>query len=258
MGRIRPILHPRAHDYGFLIRRWRTAARKRGLRFVPYASASGYELFYAITRRPAAGRPWIYLSAGIHGDEPATTEACLEWVTSTGLPRDDINLMVFPCLNPWGLVNNRRDDAEGRDLNRTYHDDAVPQTAAHKAALGKLRFDLALALHEDYDARGVYIYETRGPAPYLAEELLSAASRHLPIDPRRSIEGRSSRAGVIRRTITRDMMPEHPEAFVLFFHHTERALTLETPSEAHIDARVAGHVAMIERAVQLRLEISCP
>lgn len=247
------ILHQRVHDYEFLIRRWRSIAPRRGLRLVPYASAGGFELFYAITRRPARDRPWLYLSAGIHGDEPASTEACLEWMTATGVSPGDINVMIFPCLNPWGLVNNRRTDSEGRDLNRTYHDDTVPQTAAHKAALAGHRFDLTLALHEDYDANGVYIYEARGPRPYLAETLLAAASRHLSIDTRRSIEGRGSRAGVVRRTFTSGMMPAHPESFVLFFHHTNRTLTLETPSEAHIDARVAAHIAMVECAVRFCL-----
>ncbi len=255
MGRVQPIVHLRAHDYGYLIRRWRSVALRRGLRLVPYASASGFELFYAATRRPMAGRPWFYLSAGIHGDEAAATEACLEWVTSTTFLPDDINIMVFPCLNPWGLVNNRRTDEEGRDLNRTYHNDAVPQTAAHKAALAGRRFDLSVALHEDYDADGVYIYEARGPKPYLAEELLAAAARHLPIDTRRTIEGRSSRAGIVRRTFKPDSMPEHPEAFVLFFHHTNRTLTIETPSESHIDARVAAHTAMLDRVVQLGLAL---
>jgi hypothetical protein len=250
MGRVQPIQHQRAHDYGHLIRRWRSIARQRGLQLVPYASASSYELFHAITRRPVEGRPWLYLSAGIHGDEPAATEACLEWVASTSLLPNDLNVMIFPCLNPWGLVNNRRTDADGRDLNRTYHNDSVPQTAAHKATLEGRRFGLALALHEDYDADGVYIYEARGARPYLAEDLLETASRHLPIDLRRTIEGRSARAGVVRRTMRPDSMPEHPEAFVLFFNHTDRSLTIETPSEAHIDARVTAHVAIIERAAR--------
>jgi hypothetical protein len=243
----------RSHDYGHLVRRWRAAARARGLKFSPYASASGYELFVAETRRPDAARPWLYLSAGIHGDESAATEAALEWVAASPLV-ESWNLLAFPCLNPWGLVNNLRTDAEGRDLNRTYHDDAVPQTAAHKALLAGRRFDLALALHEDYDANGVYIYEIKGARPYIGEELLAAAARHLPADTRRTIEGRrSTGAGLVRRAITPDLMPLHPEAFRLFFHHTGRTLTLETPSEAHIDARVAAHVAMVERAAELCL-----
>jgi hypothetical protein len=243
--------HPKSHDYAHLMRRWRAVARARGLKFRAYASASGYELFCAETRRPHPERPWLYLSAGIHGDESASTEAAFEWTATSPLV-EKWNLLAFPCLNPWGLVNNSRTDAEGRDLNRTYHDDAVPQTAAHKTLLAGRRFDLAIALHEDYDANGVYIYEIKGARPYLGEELLAAAARHLPADTRRTIEGRRGNgAGLVRRAITPDLMPLHPEAFRLHFHHAARTLTLETPSEAHIDARVAAHVAMVERAAEL-------
>jgi hypothetical protein len=258
-----PIKHHRSHDYGHLIRRWRSVARVRGLRLTPYAAASGYELYYAETRQPDPARPWVYLSAGIHGDEPAATEGCLEWLATTGLAPDRCNLLAFPCLNPWGLVNNCRLDAEGRDLNRTYHDDAVPQTAAHKTVLaahaarhgapGRRPLALALTLHEDYDANGLYIYEIKDRRPHWAEELLAAAARHVPADSRRSIEGRSSRAGIVRRKITPDMMPLHPEAFTLHFQYAERTFTAETPSEAHLDARVAAQVAVIERAIQLCL-----
>ncbi|MGH8047543.1 MAG: M14 family metallopeptidase [Chthoniobacterales bacterium] len=258
MGRARPIQHARAHDYGHLIRRWRSVARSHGLRLTPYASASGYELFYAETRRPKKDRPWIYLSAGIHGDEPAATEACLEWVASTRFVPDDFNVMAFPCLNPWGLVNNLRRDEDGRDLNRTYHSDSVPQTAAHKALLAGRRFALALALHEDYDANGAYIYELREARPWWAEKLLQAASHHVPIDSRRTIEGRNSRAGIMRRVINLVEMPEHPEVFVLYFQNACRIFTIETPSEAHIDSRVAAHVAMIECAARLCLAKSAP
>lgn len=249
------IRHSRAHDYKHLIRRWRAAAQSRGAKLSAYTQADGHPLYYMETRKPDPAKPWIYLSAGIHGDEPASTEACLEWFSVSRTTADDFNLMIFPCLNPWGLINNLRTDAEGRDLNRTYHDDSVPQTAAHKALLSNRRFDLALALHEDYDAHGVYLYEITGVKPYWGEALIAAAADHLPIDPRRTIEGRRSNgSGIVRRSITPDLMPLHPEAFRLFFHHTGRMLTLETPSEAHIDARVAAHVVMIEQAARLCLD----
>jgi protein MpaA len=251
MGRARPILSSRSHDYGHLVRRWRPVAKRRGLRFSHYASASGYELFYAETKKPAASAPWIYLSAGIHGDEPAATEACLAWTASTSHIPDDFNVMIFPCLNPWGLVNNSRLDEQGRDLNRTYHDDSIPQTAAHKAAIAGRRFALALHLHEDYDANGAYIYELREARPYWAGAMLEAASRHVPVDTRRSIDGRGSRAGILRRVVDVEEMPLHPEAFTLYFNHACRLFTIETPSEAHIDSRVAAHVAMIECAARL-------
>lgn len=249
----KPLQHDRTHDYAHLIRRWRAACRTRGLRLSAYSEVSGYPLFVAETRRPRADRPWVYLSAGIHGDESAATEGALAWLTQTRLGFDAFNLLAFPCLNPWGLVNNSRLDAEGRDLNRTYHDPGIPPTGAHLARLHDRRFDLALTLHEDYDATGIYIYEVKGPTPHWAEQLIEAARPHVPADTRRSIEGRAARNGVVRRKLDPALMPHFPEAFTLHFHHAARTFTVETPSEAGIDARVAAQVAVIERAVRLCL-----
>src|SRR5690606_11273436 len=82
------------------------------------------------------------------------------------------------------------------------------------------------------------------------EALTAAAKAHVPIDTRMSIEGRGSRAGIVRRAIDIDSMPLHPEAFHLHFECAARTFTIETPSEAHIDARVAAQIAAIEVAVQ--------
>lgn len=253
MAHVAPIRHTRVHDYGHLVRQWRSVARAQKLSLRPYASASGYELFYIEPRKPAPDLPWIYLSAGIHGDEPAPPAALLEWVATRPQTLREFNLLAFPCLNPWGLVNNTRTDANGRDLNRTYHTDDVPQTAAHKAVLADRRFALAIALHEDYDANGIYIYEIPSAKRYWAESLLETGGRYLPIDTRRTIEGRRSNAGIVRRAIRLDTLPEHPEALTLHFKHADRTLTVETPSEAHIDARIAAHIAMLDRAMDLCL-----
>jgi hypothetical protein len=246
----RPISHFRAHDYSHLIRRWRRAAREKGLVIRPFCEAGGYPLWYATPRRPRPDLPWIYISAGIHGDEPAGTEGFIDWVESSPGLIGKFNPLFFPCLNPWGLVNNTRLDSAGRDLNRSYHDDSVPQTAAHKRLLADRRFALALTLHEDYDANGIYIYEARQVKPHWAEALLAAAARHVPIDNRKSIDGRASTGGIVRRRFTPGLMPLHPEAFALHFHFAERTLTIETPSECHIDSRAAAHGAVIDLAVR--------
>lgn len=245
--------HPRAHDYRNLIRRWRSVARTAGLRMVKFVETDGYDLFYLEfpVRRRKADVPAIYLSAGIHGDEPASTEGLIAWAEKYSSRLEGLNLLIFPCLNPWGLVNNSRYDQQAHDLNRCYHDDAIPFVAAHKRALTGRRFDLALLLHEDYDATGAYIYEVRDAAPGWGAQLLAAAGRFVPIEGRTKIEGRSVRRGLLWRRIRPDLMPAWPEAFQLYFHHAKRVFTVETPSEFHIDQRVAAQMAMLNRAVEL-------
>ena len=78
-----------------------------------------------------------------------------------------------------------------------------------------MRLRPRLNLHEDYDALGLYITSCSA-SNLLGEILLEAATENIPPDPRKRTEGRSSRAGIVRRSITPDLMPEWPEAFVLY------------------------------------------
>lgn len=242
--------HGRAHDYVFLIQRWRKLARRAGLRMIKYAEAGGYELFYLESIQPENGAPAIYLSAGIHGDEAGATEGLWAWAETNAERIRGLKMMIFPCLNPWGLVNNSRFDAEGRDLNRAYRYDKVSQLAAQLRRMEGRRFQLALTLHEDYDGQGNYIYEVSARRPYWGEQIL-AAEKHIPVDRRRRIDGRPARAGVLRTKLSPDLMPDWPEAFALHFSYADRTLTLETPSEFSISARAQAHRKMIARAVEL-------
>jgi len=240
----------RAHDYAHLIRRWRALARRSGLTMTSFTKSAGYDLFCLEPARAAKDAPSIYLSAGIHGDEAAATEGLLHWAEKNVALLREMTVMIFPCLNPSGLVGNCRFDSEGRDLNRGYNAD-IPQIVAQMRLLAGRRFDLALTLHEDYDARGLYIYEVPSRPRYWAEEMLKSAAGIIPADSRGKIEGRSARGGVVRRSIAPDLMPDWPEAFVLHFHYAARTFTVETPSEYSLDDRVAAQAAVISKAVAL-------
>lgn len=248
-------VHPpfdfRSHDYRWLIRRWRAVAKTTGLRVVRYHEENGFPYFYLESKRIDSSLPSIYLSAGIHGDESAATEGLLAWATRAESELHRCNILIFPCLNPWGLMNNRRTNADGVDLNRSYHDDSVPSTRAHKAVLAVHQFDLALTMHEDYDARGIYLYEIQKTRPFWGEALLAAAGRVIPVDHRKTIEGSRAKNGLIRRRISPDFMDQHPEAFILHFQNSRRTFTVETPSEHHLEVRISAQVAVIEEAVRL-------
>ena len=246
----------RAHDYLYLVRRWRTLARKAGLRCEPFATADEFELL--AVRSPALHTAsGIYLSAGIHGDEVASTEGLFLWADLNTKYLRRLPLLLFPCLNPWGLIHNRRVDAEGRDLNRSFHLDDVPRIKAHKELLQGLHFSLAICLHEDFDAQGVYLYEIRHrgrPAQRpIGAELLSAAGYYVPIDLRPKIEGRRAAHGSIKRRIRAKQFPVMPEAAYLSLNHSDDTITLETPSEYELGARVQAQAAAIQRAVEIIL-----
>ncbi len=244
------MLH-RSHDYAHLIARWRSVARAAGLRLRTLAKDDGSDLFYIETPR-LAGNAGLYLSAGIHGDEPAAPEALARWAEKNAARLAELPLLIFPCLNPWGLRNNVRTDSRGRDLNRMFHDDRHPVVAAVRKVTQPHRFHIALPMHEDYDAQGIYLYEVqRGPHDF-GEELLRRAAKILPADPRVKIDSSTAKNGLIRRRISPKKFETmgYPEAIWLHLFHSENTFTFETPSEAALDMRVRAHMAVLDECVR--------
>jgi hypothetical protein len=244
----------RPHDYRHLTARWRALARRAGLRMQRIAADGGFDVF--ALRSPALTmEDGLYLSAGIHGDEPAATEALITWAEANATRLRRLPLILFPCLNPWGLVNNSRYDQHGRDLNRLFHtEDVLVITAVRRLVRGH-RFSLALLLHEDYDGQGFYLYEVQRARPYWGEALLAAAARHIPIEPRARVDGRTFRHGLMRRRVERRRFAQmgYPEAIWLHLEHSARTFTLETPSEFALEQRVRALVVVIDAAVQMAM-----
>ncbi len=242
----------RVHDYRHLIARWRRVARAAGLKLEAFAQAGEFTVYALSTRDYTDGG--LYVSAGIHGDEPAGTEGLLQWA-ETRLPalargRRTLPLLILPCLNPWGLVNNRRTTEHGKDLNRIFDQNKVPLIGKLKALLARRRFDFALNLHEDYDARGTYLYEIHRRAPDWGADLLAHCQTALPIESRRVIEGQSFRDGVLLRRRELENIPFSPEAIHLYLHHAPHVITFETPSEFSLTRRVRAHVLLVEECVR--------
>ncbi len=237
----------RAHDYRHLIERWRAVARKARVPLRTLVRADGYPHF--LLRTPALQKSGgIYVSAGIHGDEPAATEGLIAWAEKHVRKLRDWPLFLLPCLNPWGLIGNVRMNARGVDLHRSFHLPDEPVIAAMRDAVAAREFSAAMMLHEDYDAQGVYLYEVQRVRPYWGEALLLAANAHLPTDPRLRIDGRKVINGLHRRRVDAKRFAKigYPEAIWLHLEHAQRAFTFETPSEFALEQRVAAHVAVLE------------
>lgn len=241
----------RAHDYRHLVARWRAVARKSGVPLRRLVRADGFDHFYL--RTPVlAETGGIYVSAGIHGDEPASTEALIAWAEKQGRTLRRLPLLLLPCLNPWGLMRNIRLNAEGHDLNRLFHDDHQPVIRAIRQLVASQQFAAAVMLHEDYDGQGLYLYEVERVKPHWGEGLLAAARAYLPIDPRPRIDGRKASNGIHRRRVERRIFAKmgYPEAIWLHLEHAEHSMTIETPSEFALERRVAAHGAVLDEVVR--------
>lgn len=101
----------------------------------------------------------------MHGDEPAGPAALLAWAKRNVEQLRSHPFLLFPCLNPAGLVANMRNDARGCDLNRTFRLVRPPSPIRElKQLIRGQKFALSLSLHEDYDGAGVYVYEAHAGA----------------------------------------------------------------------------------------------
>lgn len=234
----------------------RNAAHRRGWQLASLAATPTVDLpvFTRAPRQPADWAPRIYLSTGIHGDEPAGPLAITRLLEQDPFPAHAW-LWCCPCLNPTGLARNTRESAEGIDLNRDYRQPRTPEVRAHVAWLQHQPvFDLSLCLHEDWEAAGFYVYELNPDRrPSLAPAILDAVRDVCPIDLSPMIDGREARNGLIRPLLDPTTRPEWPEALFLLQNKTRLSYTLEAPSDFDLEVRVAALVTAV-RAAMDRLE----
>ncbi|HRK17204.1 MAG TPA: M14 family metallocarboxypeptidase, partial [Prosthecobacter sp.] len=193
--------------------------------------------------------PAFYLSAGVHGDEAGAAWGLLAWARENAAWLSAHPAVLLPCLNPRGLAANTRADHRGLDLNRRFHLEDDDLSGPWRSLVRARSWRLALCLHEDYDAQGIYVYELGAHQGIHSRVLLENAARILPADPRRRIDGSVARGGVIRRRRLPLHLPGLPEAVVLHQLGCPLTLTFETPSEFGLDDRVRAHAAFIPAAL---------
>ncbi|TMQ02117.1 MAG: DUF2817 domain-containing protein [Verrucomicrobia bacterium] len=203
----------------------------------------------AFRRVVQASRQKLYISTGIHGDEPAGPLAVRQLLLENQWPAA-ADVWLCPCLNPTGFELNRRENARGIDLNRDYRHRRSAEVRAHIAWLeNQPDFDVALLLHEDWESHGFYVYEVSPDKQFsLGRRIIEAVSEVCPIDHSPIIEDRPSQDGVIRPDIDPTKRPQWPEAFYLIMKKTRQSYTLEAPSDFPLATRVAALVAAV-RAV---------
>ena len=242
--------HGRYHGEGLnvaeYLREFHLAAQTRGWRPEHFASVHGYEL-HGYRRGPTNPARTIYISTGIHGDEPAGPVALRRLVEEDRWPRDAA-LILCPCVNPSGLQAKTRENIAGVDLNRDYRGPQSAEVRAHVAWLDTLpALDLSLILHEDWESDGYYLYEVNYDAlPSPGLKIIEAVREFCPIQPTSIIdETWECENGIIRPNIKPEDRPLWAEAVYLIVNKTRLSLTLEAPSDFPLPFRAAAHVRAV-------------
>lgn len=237
-------------DPAAFIPRFDAAARRAGFAAEPFGEIHGYAL-NAYTKPAAPDAPRLYVSSGMHGDEPAPPWAVLQLV-ERGFFDARASWWICPIINPTGLALGQRENFAGLDLNRDYKQPASAEICAHVAWLERQpHFHATFCLHEDYEAKGFYLYELNPEnRATLADAALAAAARHCPIEDAAIIDGREAAAPGIIRPVSDPLLREQwPEAIYLRYQHTPLTYTFESPTMLPLEQRVAAHCAALDAAV---------
>ena len=200
--------------------------------------------------RLGSGTP-DYVSAGMHGDEPAGPFAALELLRSGAL--DTGSWLLCPALNPTGLAAGTRENDGGFDLNRDYLSLQTAEVRAHSAWLASLPCPrLFASLHEDWETSGFYFYEINlgEDCPARAAAILEAVKPWFPPEPAALIDEHEIRSsGWIYHVPEADVPENWPEAIFLAKRGCPVSFTFETPSANCLKDRVAAHVAAVKAAL---------
>ena len=163
-----------------------------------------YRLPRFVFQGPPGGGGAIRLGifAAIHGDEPegavALRDFLLQLVADPKLAQG-YEIYAYPVCNPSGLEDGTRHSRAGCDLNREFwHGSAQPEVYYLERELGVHQFAGLVALHSDDTAEGAYAF-VRGATltKALAEPVLAAAAKFLPLASGEIIDGFPARSGLI-------------------------------------------------------------
>ena len=242
------------HDYEKLLARWKSLTQRIGWKCSLLSEESALPVLVIQNEAAAEARGGgHYLSAGVHGDECAPVWGLLEWAEAHLANMKSSPVVIFPCLNPYGLIKNTRRDGQGIDLNRSFQDSKIPLVAKWQEFLSGRSFDVAVNLHEDYDTAGIYLYELARSAP-TGDFHLSACEEIIPRETADVVDGSDFENGLLRRDTSEEEMQRiveeeldgWPEAIYLYLNHVRDSFTFETPSERGLEKRIATHRRFLE------------
>lgn len=118
-----------------------------------------YPLYVVQSRPRLAGAPWALITGGVHGYETSGVQGALAFLrTHAADYATKLNLVIVPCVSPWGYEVINRWNPQAIDPNRSFMAGPAGSPAEESAALMGLIADLGVDflvhvdLHETTDS----------------------------------------------------------------------------------------------------------
>jgi len=112
-----------------------------------------YPLFAAQTRKWNNARPAILVTGGVHGYETSGVQGALRFLeTAAQAFEKHFNIVVAPCVSPWGYETINRWNPDAVDPNRSFRSDGRSEEAsALMRFVAPIDFLVHIDLHETTD-----------------------------------------------------------------------------------------------------------
>ncbi len=233
---------------------------------VQYADRSYPVLLTGVKGSHTKNKPNVLLSAGIHGDEPAGVVAVMDFLRNGILDfADRCNIFVLPCINPSGFEWDTRHTSSNVDINRRFGtgDKESNEVAFIEDWLTNFsHMVLSIDLHEDQtfipsnEADGepiptqCYVYESvDGVGGEMGRKFLDTLSA-TEVCQWESIYGDNADRGLILEDLRTETDRRTNFDNYVRKHHSDVAVTLETPTAWSMPKRVGVHSQWIRRGIE--------
>jgi len=217
-----------------------------------YGAVAEMPLHMVAVEEADGERPWVLVSGGVHGDEPAGVEAALRFLEA----RCDgyiarFRFLAAPCVNPTGYAANRRENGAGLDINRAFDGLGATEADALKSSLKGRRFACAVDFHEDWETSGFYMYEGVSDRAEVGTQVVERVARIGQMDEHTDPADPPIVPGVYPVSMSWGTVGLAP---YLLANHTPHVVITETPSTAwDLDRRVDAHLAALGTVLRAHL-----
>lgn len=119
-------------------------------------AAGTYPLYILKTPNFNANKPTVLITGGVHGYETSGVHGALRFAKTSAMQHSEqFNIVVAPCISPWGYETINRWNPDAIDPNRSFYEGSPAQeSAAIMAFVKSLNVDLVahIDLHETTDS----------------------------------------------------------------------------------------------------------
>lgn len=84
-------------------------------------SVGNYDLYAIKTKNWDASKPYVLVTGGVHGYETSGVQGAISFAQTKALEyAKDFNIVILPCLSPWGYETINRWNPDAIDPNRSF------------------------------------------------------------------------------------------------------------------------------------------